>query len=72
MRRPESAITKAELQGREGQAEVARRWLADCMKRAGEQYLRRVPVVVEAGTGLTWADTNGTATPVEENAEWAA
>jgi DNA polymerase I len=56
----------------EADADTARRWLADCMRRAGEQYLRRVPVVVEVGTGPTWADTKKKAAPVEEVDEWAA
>jgi DNA polymerase I len=56
----------------ETEAGTARRWLADCMRQAGEHFLQRVPVVVEAGTGLTWADTKRTAAPVEEADEWAA
>ena len=56
----------------EAEAEVARRWLALCMREAGQVYLERVPVVVEAGVGATWADTKKTAAPVEEVDEWAA
>ncbi len=60
------------LEVAESQAEAARHWLSGCMREAGEQYLERVPVVVEVGAGLTWADTKKTATPVEEVDEWAA
>jgi DNA polymerase-1 len=56
----------------EADAEVARRWLARCMREAGQVYLERVPVVVEVGVGATWADTKATAAPVEEVDEWAA
>jgi len=60
------------LEVSEAEAEVARRWLARCMREAGQAYLERVPVVVEAGAGATWADTKKTAAPVEEVDEWAA
>jgi len=56
----------------ESHAEEARHWLAGCMRRAGEHFLERVPVVVEAGTGPTWADTKKTAAPVEPPVEVAA
>ena len=56
----------------EAEAEVARHWLARCMREAGQVYLERVPVVVEVGVGATWADTKKTAAPVEEVDEWAA
>jgi DNA polymerase I len=56
----------------ETEAEVARHWLARCMREAGQIYLERVPVVVEVGVGSTWADTKKTAAPVEEVDEWAA
>jgi DNA polymerase I-like protein with 3'-5' exonuclease and polymerase domains len=56
----------------EADAEVARHWLARCMREAGQVYLARVPVVVEVGVGATWADTKKTAAPVEEVDEWAA
>jgi len=56
----------------EADAVAARRWLADCMRQAGEHFLKRVPVAVEVGVGRTWADTKKTAAPVEEVDEWAA
>jgi DNA polymerase I-like protein with 3'-5' exonuclease and polymerase domains len=56
----------------EADAEIARHWLARCMREAGQVYLARVPVVVEVGVGATWADTKKTAAPVEEVDEWAA
>ena len=56
----------------EAEAEVARHWLARCMREAGQVYLERVPVVVEVGVGATWAETKKTAAPVEEVDEWAA
>jgi DNA polymerase-1 len=56
----------------EAEADTARRWLAACMRQAGEHFLKRVPVAVEVGVGPTWADTKMTATPVEDNEEAAA
>jgi len=60
------------LEVAEPEADAARTWLARCMREAGERYLKRVPVVAEVGIGLSWAETKKSASPVEEDSQWAA